>query len=138
MLQGFLQYRLTPNISTVVITIWYANTTLHWVECCLMCFITFAMPFWHINFDYRLLRLPNLELWLTAGMTGQQGMLTTPPILCTWSHLRCFQESVFAQSSRFIFHTGFITLITVRYITLSLFTISALQGNITYQTDRIN
>ena len=30
------------------------------------------------DFDYGLLRLPNLDCWLTAGVSGQQGMLTPP------------------------------------------------------------
>ena len=30
------------------------------------------------DFDYGLLRLSDLDYWLTAGVTGQQGMLTPP------------------------------------------------------------
>jgi hypothetical protein len=49
MLHGFYSIVLCQHfaISTVIITIWFANTTLHWVECCLMCFITFVRPFRH-------------------------------------------------------------------------------------------
>jgi hypothetical protein len=64
--------------SAVVITIWFANTASYWAECCLMCFITFVKPFWHTDFDYELVRLPDLEIGLTAGVTGHQGMLTPP------------------------------------------------------------
>jgi hypothetical protein len=73
--------------STVVITIWFANTNPYWVECCLMCFITFLRPFWPTDFDYELLRLPDLEIELTAGVTGQRWVLTfpkhlIPPLVC--------------------------------------------------------
>ena len=30
------------------------------------------------DFDYGLLRLSDLDYWLTAGVSGQQGMLTPP------------------------------------------------------------
>jgi hypothetical protein len=73
--------------STVVITIWFGKATSHWVECCLMCFITFVRPFWHSDFDYGLLHLPDLKIGLTAGVTGRHGMLTLPrhlipPLVC--------------------------------------------------------
>ena len=42
------------------------------------------------------LRLPDLDYWLTAGVTGQQGMLT-PPSTC--SQLWHIQGSVFAMHS---------------------------------------
>jgi hypothetical protein len=80
---------LSPHFasSTVVITIWFANITSHWVACCLMCFRTFVKPFWHTDFDYGLLRLPDLEIGLTVGVTFQHGMLTPPrhlipPLVC--------------------------------------------------------
>ena len=43
------------------------------------------------NYDYGLLRLPDLNFWLTAGVTGQQGMLTLsrrliPPLVNPWVH----------------------------------------------------
>jgi hypothetical protein len=47
--------------------------------------------FWNTNLDYGLNRLPELELGLTVGVTGRQGMLT---LLGIWSHLWCFQGSV--------------------------------------------
>jgi hypothetical protein len=34
--------------------------------------------YWHINLDYGTYRLSNLEMLPTAGVTGQQGMLTPP------------------------------------------------------------
>jgi hypothetical protein len=43
-----------------------------------MCFIRFVTPFWHIDFDYRLLRLSDLEIGLKAGETGQHGMIIPP------------------------------------------------------------
>jgi hypothetical protein len=53
-----------------------------------MCFITFVKPFWHTDFDYGLLRLPDLEIRLTAGVTSQPRMLTPPrhlipPLVCS-------------------------------------------------------
>ena len=30
------------------------------------------------DFDYKLLRLPHLDYWLTADVTGQQGILIPP------------------------------------------------------------
>jgi hypothetical protein len=80
MLQGFLKSHIV-SISQVLqlcITIWFANTTSHWVECCLMCFIRFVRPFWDTDFDYELLLLPDLEVELMAGVTSREGMLTPP------------------------------------------------------------
>ena len=48
------------------------------------------------DFDNGSLRLPDLDYWLTAGVTGQQGMLT-PPSTC--SQLWHIQGSVFAMHS---------------------------------------
>ena len=47
----------------------------HSVKCC---FKTIVKPFIYIDIDYGLLRLPNVDYWLTAGVTGQHGMLTHP------------------------------------------------------------
>ena len=41
-------------------------------------FIDNCKPFLYNNFDYGMLCLPELDYWLTAGVTGQQGMLTPP------------------------------------------------------------
>jgi hypothetical protein len=45
--------------------------------------------FWYTDFDYGSNRLPELELGLTAGVTGRQGMLTPPrhlipPLMFPW------------------------------------------------------
>jgi hypothetical protein len=61
---------------------------------------------WHTDLDYGLYRLPNLEIGLTAGVTGLQGML----LHGTWSHLRYIQRSVYAHSP-----IGLLRLITLRY-----------------------
>ena len=45
------------------------------VKCCLTSSKTIVI---NIAFDYGLLRLPDLDYWFTAGVTGQQGMLTPP------------------------------------------------------------
>ena len=37
-----------------------------------------TLSFIYIDIDYGLLRLPNVDYWLTAGVTGQHGMLTHP------------------------------------------------------------
>ena len=42
---------------------------------------------WHTDLDYGSYRLSNLEIGLTAGVTGQQGMLTPPWHLILPSHL---------------------------------------------------
>jgi hypothetical protein len=70
-----------------------------WVECCLMCFITYVKLFWHSDFDYGLLRLPDLEIRLTTCVTGREGMLTPP------THFWFVKRSMFAQSFGFVFQT---------------------------------
>jgi hypothetical protein len=70
--------------------------------------------FWHTYSDYKLLCLP--EIGLTTGWQVDRGCLL---LLGTWCHLWFVQGSVFAQSSGFVFYTGFMRLITVRYINLS-------------------
>lgn len=66
--------------------IYFVNTTCHWVDCCLACFIASVRPFLLINFDYWLLCFSNQDIRLTVCMTGQQGMLTAirqlnPPLV---------------------------------------------------------
>jgi hypothetical protein len=69
--------------------------------------------FWVTDLDYGLNRLPELELGLTADVTGRQGMLTPPkhlipPLVCP--------EVRVCSIIGFVFSTGFMRLITVRYL----------------------
>jgi hypothetical protein len=81
---NFLVYRLLSANFMVVTTILFAHTTFRWTTCCLICFIPIVKPFLtHWSCPYR---LSNLEIGLTAGVTGQQGMLTPlwhliPPVV---------------------------------------------------------
>lgn len=57
------------------------------------CFRTIVKPFLYNNIDYGLLRLPDLDYWLTAGVTSQQGMdipsrHLTPPLVFPWISVR--------------------------------------------------
>jgi hypothetical protein len=100
--------------STVVITIWFVHTSSLWVECWLMCFITFVRRF-DTCFDYGILSLVGLEKDLRRmwPIEGRCCLL----LLAICSHLWFVQGSVFAQSYRFIFHNEFMRLVNVRYIT---------------------
>ena len=89
--------------------------TYHWVKCCLMCFIAIVKPFFTHWFDYGLFRLPDQDYGLTAGVTGQQGMLTPPrhlipPLVCP--------EVRDCPTLVFVFYLGLTRLITVRYLCL--------------------
>ena len=89
--------------------------TYHWVKCCLMCFIAIVKPFFTHWFDYGLFRLPDQDYGLTAGVTGQQGMLTPPrhlipPLVCP--------EVRDCPTLVFVFCLGLTRLITVRYLCL--------------------
>ena len=46
------------------------HTICHVVRCCPACFKTIVKPFFYTDFDYGLLRLPDVD--------SQQGMLTLP------------------------------------------------------------
>jgi hypothetical protein len=63
--------------------------------------------FWYTDFDYG---LPKLELGLTAGVTGRQGMLTPPRHLIP---SLVFPEVSVCSVLGFVFPTGFMRLITV-------------------------
>jgi hypothetical protein len=66
----------------------------------------------YTDFDYWILRFK----WGTRRVCSvNRGCL----LLDTWSYLWFLQGSVFAQFSGFVFHTGFMRLITFRYITFS-------------------
>jgi hypothetical protein len=67
-----------------------------------MCFITFVTPFWHSDFDYGLLCLPDLEIKLRRVWPVDRECLL---LLATSSYLWFVQGSVIAQSSGFVFHT---------------------------------
>ena len=71
----------------VVTTILFTHTTFLWATCCLICFITIVKLFFTLilttvhtvtDLDYGSYRLSNAEIGLTAGVTGQQGMLNPP------------------------------------------------------------
>jgi hypothetical protein len=77
----------------------------------------------HTDFDYGLLRLPDLEIGLAVGVTGQQGMLTPPshlilPLVCPGVHV--------CPIFRICISYGFMRLISVRYIPLSFNTLLTL------------
>jgi hypothetical protein len=81
----------------------------------------------HTGFDCGLFRFPNLDTpiltfeisrlkWGTRQVWPvDRGCL----LLDTWSYFWFLQGSMFAQFSEFLFHTGLIRLITVRYITFN-------------------
>jgi hypothetical protein len=49
-----------------------------WAACCLVRFVSVVGLSWHTGLDYGSCRLPGLEMGLTAGVTGRQGMLAPP------------------------------------------------------------
>ena len=61
------------------------------------CFKTIVKPFLYTNFDYGLLRLPNLDYWLPVDVAGQKGMLTPPRHLA--SHINLVWGFFFARNS---------------------------------------
>jgi hypothetical protein len=79
----------------VVTTILFAHTTFLWATCCLICFIPIVSRSWHTDLDYGSYRLSNVEIGLTADVTGQQGMLTPPWHLIPPLNI---QRSVYAHS----------------------------------------
>jgi hypothetical protein len=48
------------------------------IEIGLLVLEIFFFQYKHIDLDYGSYRLSNVEIGLTAGVTGQQGMLTPP------------------------------------------------------------
>ena len=47
-------------------------------QSCPTCFKTLVKPFIYTDYDYGMLRLPDLDCWFTARVTGQQGMPSSP------------------------------------------------------------
>jgi hypothetical protein len=81
-----------------------------------MCFIPIVKPFlmlFTLNLDYGSYRLPELELGLTAGVGGRQGMFTPPrhPI-----PLLVYPDVRVCPILKFVFHTGHMRLMTARYL----------------------
>ena len=80
-----------------------------------MCFIAIVRPLFTQWLDYGLFRLPDQDYRLTAGVTGQHGMLTPPrhliPLLVC-PGVRDYPTLVF------VFYLGLTRLITVRYLCL--------------------
>jgi hypothetical protein len=60
----------------VVSKVLFANTTLLWATCCLMCFKPIVNSFLTLILTTVRTVLSNLEIEAMAGVTGQQGMLT--------------------------------------------------------------
>jgi hypothetical protein len=70
---------------------------------------------WHIDLDYGSYRLSNLEIGLTACVTGQQVMLTSPwhlipPLIYLEVRFRPISDNLW-----FVFPIGLMKLIAVRY-----------------------
>ena len=81
-------------------------------QSCPTCFKTLVKPFIYTDFDYGMLRLPDLDCWLTARVTGQQGMPSSP------RHLippLVYPEGFF---NLFFFFFWITRLITVHYLCL--------------------
>ena len=74
--------------STVVIMTLFAITNYHWPICLVICFIQFVrLSYPYTGHDDGLSRIPNFDWGRTAGVTGQQRMLTHPWHLILPSHL---------------------------------------------------
>jgi hypothetical protein len=73
----------------------------------------------HTDFDCGLFHFPDLDTpILTIECCALNGAHDRGCLLLdTWFYLWFLQGSMFAQFSGFVFHTGFMRLITVRYIT---------------------
>jgi hypothetical protein len=93
--RGFncLVYRQLSSNFKVVTTILFAHTTFLWATCCLICFIPIVKLFLtHGSFN-----LFKMKIGLTAGVTGQQGMLTPPwhlisPLIYSEVRVRPFSD----------------------------------------------
>jgi hypothetical protein len=65
------------GFNLMVVTTIFAHTTFLWAKCCLICFISIVKRSWQTDL-YGSYHLSNLEIGLTASVTGQQGILTPP------------------------------------------------------------
>jgi hypothetical protein len=68
---------------------------------------------WHTDFDYGAYRLPDLEIGLTAGVTGRQWMLTPPRHLIP---RLVYPVACICLILWFVFPTGLMKSMTVRYL----------------------
>jgi hypothetical protein len=111
----FAEVRASPIFTGIVLFTWFRYR----FGLRIFCLLDWTLWFWqwvvlfpwsrHTYFDYWILRLK----WGTQRMWPVDGCL----LLDAWSYVWFLQGSVFAQFSGFIFHKGFMSLITVRYIT---------------------
>jgi hypothetical protein len=91
------------------------------------CFISIVNGFWHTDLDYGSYLLPNLEIGLTAGVTGRQGMLTPPwhlipPLIYSEVCLLSFSD-LYARLMRLITVCSFFFFISFchQFISRSVF-----------------
>jgi hypothetical protein len=101
--RGFysLVYRQLSAYFTVIITIWFANTTFHEAKCCLMCFIPIIKRFLTLWSWPRIVHFT----WsgTTASVTGRQWMITPPrhPMVWVFTVLNdCFLDMYAILSAR--------------------------------------
>jgi hypothetical protein len=62
--------QLSANFTVVTINL-FAYTNCRWATHCLICFIPIVNHSWHTDLDYGSYRLTNLQVRLTAGVTGR-------------------------------------------------------------------
>jgi hypothetical protein len=73
-----------------------------------MCFITFVRPCWHSDIDYRFPGTDYPVYLICKYSSRRMWPVDRGCLLLTWSYLLFVQRSVFAQSSRFVFHTDLL------------------------------
>jgi hypothetical protein len=98
----------------VVISIYFANTTFHKAKCRLCASWRLLIRSWYNDIDCGSCHLPDLEIRLTAVVTGRQGMLT-PLMSHNVPDLWYIHRSVLTPFW-FEFPAGLTRIITVRYI----------------------
>jgi hypothetical protein len=80
MSQGFYRLVYTSSVLQVLWSLQRSSMSLQ-PSCrpnAVWCVSYQSLSRWYTDLDYGSNRLPELELWLTAGVTGRQGMFTTP------------------------------------------------------------